>query len=48
MSLLPMAAYGFSRIFKQVENLKHKSILYLIYAGGLRISELTAQRYFVG
>lgn len=26
-------------IFKNVGNLKHKSILYLIYAGGLRISE---------
>jgi len=28
-----------SCIFKNVDNLKHKSILYLIYAGGLRISE---------
>ena len=27
------------RIFRSVDNLKHKSILYLIYAGGLRISE---------
>ncbi|WP_020531909.1 tyrosine-type recombinase/integrase [Flexithrix dorotheae] len=26
-------------LFRQVSNLKHKSILYLIYAGGLRISE---------
>jgi len=26
-------------IFKNVDNIKHKSILYLIYAGGLRISE---------
>ncbi len=28
-----------ARLFRQVNNLKHKSILYLIYAGGLRISE---------
>ena len=27
-------------IFKQVSNLKHKCILYLIYSGGLRLSEL--------
>lgn len=28
-----------SSIFKNIDNLKHKSIIYLIYAGGLRISE---------
>ena len=29
-----------SRLFKAVHNLKHRCILYLLYAGGLRISEL--------
>ncbi len=29
-----------SSIFDKIENLKHKSILYTIYSGGLRISEL--------
>ena len=29
-----------SSIFEKIENLKHKSILYTIYSGGLRISEL--------
>jgi integrase/recombinase XerD len=29
-----------SAIFKQVYNLKHRCILYLLYAGGLRISEV--------